>query len=288
MPNKYIGEKYAATVAGAWDINMNYERLTIVTHDNKAYISRRDIPAVLAIDIGDSNYWCLLFATSGSPGSVNWMDILDKPSAFPPEFHTQPWSTITDTPTDYPPSPHTHPIDQVNGLDTTLTGIQTNIDKLIVYGREIAARFVQQSVITDTVTGTHKMTWDGIVTRNSTAFPIFDRDATGDMYINHNVNDNYDVYCGALITLNKIGGDPDYPRVLTITNFLFQNAVQFKIVPGAGSPPFHFAIPQYFVGTVVSNPLFKMSASINLYAGDEVGGNTIENYLTLKGKKTTL
>ena len=51
---------------------------------------------------------------------VDWSEIQDKPTEFPPEDHTQGWETITDKPDDYPPSTHDHEIAEINGLQDAL------------------------------------------------------------------------------------------------------------------------------------------------------------------------
>ena len=46
---------------------------------------------------------------------VDWSDIENKPTEFPPEAHDQGWDTITGKPADYPPSTHGHAWDEITG-----------------------------------------------------------------------------------------------------------------------------------------------------------------------------
>lgn len=282
MPKKYIGEKYATSVEGAWDNTREYERLSICTYDNKAYISRQNVPA--GTPLTNANYWVLLFATGGSPGSIEWGDILDKPDFFPPSFHEQDWTTILNPPADYPPSYHTHPIEQVNGLSVTLSEMQTTIDTLRAAGAEKSIRYTQRTVLTDTVNSTITIPWDGTESKNSTANPAWTKQE-GKIYLNNPTNENYDTYGGAILTMTEIGASRTFERVFTITNFLGQDAAQFRLVPGDGDPPYVFVIPQFFIQTAITNPLFQMQAKIKLFAGDKVGGTISENYLALRAVK---
>lgn len=282
MPKKYIGEKYATSVEGAWDNARAYERLSICTYDNKAYISRQNVPA--GTPLTNTNYWVLLFATGGSPGSIEWGDILDKPDFFPPSFHEQDWTTILNPPADYPPSYHTHPIEQVNGLSVTLSEMQTTIDTLRAAGAEKAIRYSQLGVLTDNVNSTITIPWDGIEQKNSTANPAWVNES-GLIHLNNPTAENYDTYASGMVTMSAIGASRTFERILTITNFLGQDAAQFRLVPGDGEPPFVFVIPQFFVQTTITLPFFQMSARIKLFAGDRVGGNVAENYLALRAAK---
>ena len=54
----------------------------------------------------------------GTSGVVDWGNITNKPTEFPPEAHNQSWSTITDKPADYPPSSHDHAWDEITGKPT--------------------------------------------------------------------------------------------------------------------------------------------------------------------------
>lgn len=50
------------------------------------------------------------FGTGGGQqaGSVNWTDVLNKPTTFTPSAHTHLWADITDKPTEFAPTAHTH------------------------------------------------------------------------------------------------------------------------------------------------------------------------------------
>ena len=56
----------------------------------------------------------------GEGGPVNWADVLNKPTTFPPSAHSHAWTAITDKPTVFPPVDHTHSISQVTDLATEL------------------------------------------------------------------------------------------------------------------------------------------------------------------------
>jgi len=61
--------------------------------------------------------------TVGTAASVPWAGITGKPSAFPPEAHTQDWSTITGRPSTFPPSAHTHAMSDITGLGSGLASL---------------------------------------------------------------------------------------------------------------------------------------------------------------------
>lgn len=52
----------------------------------------------------------LTFGTGGGggTGSVQWTDVLNKPTTFTPSAHTHLWADLTDKPTEFPPIAHTH------------------------------------------------------------------------------------------------------------------------------------------------------------------------------------
>ena len=51
---------------------------------------------------------------------VDWSEIENKPSEFPPSAHNQGWDTITGKPSEYPPASHSHEISDVDGLQDAL------------------------------------------------------------------------------------------------------------------------------------------------------------------------
>jgi hypothetical protein len=59
--------------------------------------------------------------------SVDWVDILNLPTEFPPTTHGHPWESISGPPATYPPSTHDH---------TNLTGLQVYL--LILRLRHLA------------------------------------------------------------------------------------------------------------------------------------------------------
>lgn len=73
----------------------------------------------------------------GTADAVDWSNVQDKPTAFPPEEHTHKiaditdapavaksgsYKDLTDKPTNFAPSSHTHEISDVNGLTDALAG----------------------------------------------------------------------------------------------------------------------------------------------------------------------
>lgn len=128
MSKTYIGERYSPLLMGAWNATTDYERLSIVTYDDKGYITTKDAPAGTLPT--DANFYMLLYNNTINLGSITWDELTGKPATFPPTSHTQAWSTITSRPTEFPPSAHTHPIEQVNGLEVTIDDIQNDIETL--------------------------------------------------------------------------------------------------------------------------------------------------------------
>lgn len=128
MSKTYIGERYSPLLMGAWEASKDYERLSIVTYDDKGYITMKDAPAGTLPT--DANFYMLLYNNTINLGSITWDELTGKPATFPPTYHTQAWSTITSRPTEFPPSAHTHPIEQVNGLEVTIDDIQSDIETL--------------------------------------------------------------------------------------------------------------------------------------------------------------
>lgn len=59
MNRQYIGARYVPTFADPieWDNLRNYEPLTIVTHNNNSYTSKKDVP--VGTDINNTEYWAL-------------------------------------------------------------------------------------------------------------------------------------------------------------------------------------------------------------------------------------
>ena len=47
--------------------------------------------------------------------NVDWDEIQNKPTEFPPEAHDQGWDTITGKPADFPPSAHDHAWSEITG-----------------------------------------------------------------------------------------------------------------------------------------------------------------------------
>lgn len=132
MAKTYIGERYVPQHEGEWAATKDYDRLSIVSvttgDDVTAYISRVPVPA--GTPVTDVNFWAVLYISrgAGGGGTVNWVDIVDKPLEFPPSAHSQSWLTISDKPLSYPPRDHTQAISTINGLQTTLTDLQDQID----------------------------------------------------------------------------------------------------------------------------------------------------------------
>ena len=54
---QYIGARYVPKFGGEWDINEPYEPLTIVTHLNNSYTSKKTVPP--GISYSNTEYWAL-------------------------------------------------------------------------------------------------------------------------------------------------------------------------------------------------------------------------------------
>lgn len=90
----YVGERYVPIVAGAWQPNTPYEKLTITTYQGSGYISKKDVPPnVLPTD---TNYWALMYQGTGTGDVVTWDDILGKPQSYPTS-----WEQISNIPTEF-------------------------------------------------------------------------------------------------------------------------------------------------------------------------------------------
>lgn len=66
-----------------------------------------DTSGVPALKKWDGAQWVAV-GNGGGGGSVDWVDILNKPSTFPPSAHGHDWTEITGKPSTYPPSSHGH------------------------------------------------------------------------------------------------------------------------------------------------------------------------------------
>lgn len=55
MEYKYITSRFIPKYLWDWNINKDYENLSIVTYNEKTFISLKDVP--VGIDISDKNYW---------------------------------------------------------------------------------------------------------------------------------------------------------------------------------------------------------------------------------------
>ena len=94
LTNVYVGERYVPNVAGAWQPNTPYEKLTITTYQGSGYISKKDVPPnVLPTD---PNYWALMYQGIGTGDVVTWDDILGKPTYYPTS-----WEQISNIPTEF-------------------------------------------------------------------------------------------------------------------------------------------------------------------------------------------
>ena len=94
MTNVYVGERYVPIVAGAWQADTPYEKLTITTYQGSGYISKKDVPPnVLPTN---TSYWALMYQGTGTGDVVTWDDILGKPESYPTS-----WEQISNIPTEF-------------------------------------------------------------------------------------------------------------------------------------------------------------------------------------------
>lgn len=94
MTNVYVGERYVPIVAGAWQPNTPYEKLTITTYQGSGYISKKDVPP--NVPPTDPSYWALMYQGTGTGDVVTWDDILGKPLSYPTS-----WEQISNIPTEF-------------------------------------------------------------------------------------------------------------------------------------------------------------------------------------------
>ena len=81
-------------VAGAWQPNTPYKKVTITTYQGSGHISKKDVPPnVLPTD---TNYWALMYQGTGTGDVVTWEDILGKPESYPTS-----WEQISNIPTEF-------------------------------------------------------------------------------------------------------------------------------------------------------------------------------------------
>ena len=94
MTNVYVGERYVPVVAGAWQSETAYEKLTIVTYQGSGYISKKDVPP--NVPPTNTAYWALMYQGTGTGDVVTWDDILGKPNSYPTS-----WEQISNIPTEF-------------------------------------------------------------------------------------------------------------------------------------------------------------------------------------------
>lgn len=137
MANRYIGMRYVPKFYGMWDNESEYEPLSVVVYtDGNGYTSKKDVPKGVAPNDDNGEYWAYTYRAGGSVTSVPWDAITGIPNTFPttwesisgkPESYPVTWAGISDKPSQFTPSAHKHGTSDIQGLDTTLSTLQTGL-----------------------------------------------------------------------------------------------------------------------------------------------------------------
>lgn len=67
------------------------------------------------------------FAEAQLPDTITWENVDGKPTEYPPTAHSHEWADIADPPAEFPPAAHTHTVEQVSGLGTRLTALESRV-----------------------------------------------------------------------------------------------------------------------------------------------------------------
>lgn len=135
MANRYIGMRYVPKFYGEWDNESEYEPLSVVVYtDGNGYTSKKNVPKGVAPSEDEGEYWAYTYRAGGSVTSVPWDAITGKPNTFPttwesitgkPGSYPVAWADISGKPSQFTPSAHKHGTSDIQGLDTTLSSLQT-------------------------------------------------------------------------------------------------------------------------------------------------------------------
>ena len=190
MANRYIGMRYVPKFYGEWDAESEYEPLSVVVYtDGNGYTSKKDVPKGVAPNEDNGEYWAYTYRAGGSVTSVPWDAITGVPATFPttwesitgkPESYPVKWADISDKPTQFTPSAHKHGTSDIQGLDTTLSTLQTGLSKTANKTLDNVANsdFLTKAKAAGVIPEKGSVTWDAIEGKPS-SFPTTWNDISG-------------------------------------------------------------------------------------------------------------
>ena len=190
MANRYIGMRYVPKFYGEWNNESEYEPLSVVVYtDGNGYTSKKDVPKGVAPNEDNGEYWAYTYRAGGSVTSVPWDAITGVPATFPttwesitgkPESYPVKWADISDKPTQFTPSAHKHGTSDIQGLDTTLSSLQTALSKTANKTLDNVANsdFLTKAKAAGVIPEEGAVTWDAIEGKPTT-FPTSWNDISG-------------------------------------------------------------------------------------------------------------
>lgn len=182
MANRYIGMRYVPKFYGEWDNKSEYEPLSVVVYtDGNGYTSKKNVPKGVAPSEDEGEYWAYTYRAGGSVTSVPWDAITGKPNTFPttwesitgkPGSYPVKWADISDKPTQFTPSAHKHGTSDIQGLDTTLSSLQTALSNTANKTLDNVSNsdFLTKAKAAGVMPEEGNVTWDAIEGKPST-FP---------------------------------------------------------------------------------------------------------------------
>ena len=90
MANVYVGFRYVPLFCGAWDNSKGYEALSVVTHNGGGYTSNKPVPAGIEPGTDNEEYWAYTYRAGGKASAIDWDNVQNKPSTYPP--HGKKWT----------------------------------------------------------------------------------------------------------------------------------------------------------------------------------------------------
>lgn len=190
MANRYIGMRYVPKFYGEWNNESEYEPLSVVVYtDGNGYTSKKNVPKGVAPNDDNGEYWAYTYRAGGSVTSVPWDAITGIPNTFPttwesisgkPESYPVTWVDISDKPSQFTPSAHKHGTSDIQGLDTTLSTLQTGLSSTAnkTLDNVSNADFLTKAKAAGVMPEEGNVTWDAIEGKPST-FPTTWNDISG-------------------------------------------------------------------------------------------------------------
>lgn len=193
MANRYIGMRYVPKFYGEWDAESEYEPLSVVVYtDGNGYTSKKDVPKGVAPNEDNGEYWAYTYRAGGSVTSVPWDAITGVPATFPttwesitgkPKSYPVTWADISDKPTQFTPSAHKHGTSDIQGLDTTLSSLQTALSKTANKTLDNVANsdFLTKAKAAGVIPEEGAVTWDNIQNKPETFTPSTHKHPTSEI-----------------------------------------------------------------------------------------------------------